>query len=190
MKVSDIENNNSDHLLDADINPTGNLKKDLASYKEYYCVISRMSGIIQFRQGITSIDQNIVVKGCCTKNFFVDENSKVSLDEVRKVISFERGEEGSNEFESCEDAVIEFEIFLADLERGKDGVSLKDFLIFASGYDRIPVFGLSKPIEIFFIDDNKLPIVSTCGLYIQLSKKITADKLKFCVIEGIGYGLV
>lgn len=56
--------------------------------------------------------------------------------------------------------------------------------------DRIPAFGLPKEIEIFFVNDSKLPRVSTCGLYIQIPKSITAEKLRYCTKEGIGFGLL
>ena len=119
------------------------MTRDIAAFREYFCVISRMTAIHELRQGILSIDKELISKGCCLKKYFIkDEMTKVTLDDSRGVIQFEPG---SNEYTSCEDSIIEFELFLASLECNEcDGLQLKEFLIFAAGVDRMPVFGLPK----------------------------------------------
>ena len=51
MKIKEIRSGQTNALLDANINPTNNMDKNLDSFKEYFCILSRMSGIEQFKQG-------------------------------------------------------------------------------------------------------------------------------------------
>jgi len=140
---------------------------------------------------MNSIDPCLVKKGCCLKRYFVKEDMEPALGDVRACILYQTGDEGSKDFIESEDAVVEFELFLADLENKNLGeLTLRHFLLFAAGVDRVPSYGLPKKIEIFFVDDEKLPRASTCGLFMQVPKKVTLERLAYTVREGIGYGLV
>ena len=50
--VKEIRSGNKETLYSAQINPTSDVETDIKHYKEYFCVLSRLSGIDQFRQGI------------------------------------------------------------------------------------------------------------------------------------------
>ena len=104
---------------------------------------------------------------------------------------FHRPGDDSNDDMQVEDAILEFEIFLANLSSGEyEGISLMDFLVFSCGLDRIPIFGLPKKIEIFFVDDTKLPRASTCGLIMQVPKCVSHDKLAYALRHCVGYGFI
>ena len=115
----------------------------------------------------------------------------MTLDDVRKILQYQRGQEGSNEYESIQDAIIEFELFLVGLASGKfEKLGLKDFLIFTLGMDRIPIFGLSKPLEVFFVDNDRLPRASTCGMYVEIPRRKTQEKLVYGLSNCAGFGLL
>ena len=50
-KIREIREGNVDALLDANINPTGDVERNVNYYTEYFCILSRHCGIDQFRQG-------------------------------------------------------------------------------------------------------------------------------------------
>ena len=139
---------------------------------------------------MASIRKDILEK-CCVKSFFIASTLKVSLDDVRNIIEYQLGTVGSNEHHSNTDAVIAFELFLLRLFEGKfDGINLKEFLIFSIGVDRVPMFGLPKKLEIYFVDDEKLPRVSTCGLFMQIAKNGLEEKLVYALRNCVGFGLL
>ena len=145
-----------------------------------------------FIPGIASIDNELLKKGCCIHRFFVDDDSiKTSLQDVRNWLTFHRPGDESNDDHAVENAIFEVELFLANLSNGMySDITLKDFLIFSCGLDRIPVFGLPKKIEIFFVNDTKLPRASTCGLFLQIPVTISHEKIAYAVRNGIGYGFI
>jgi len=107
------------------------------------------------------------------KKFFVSEKIIVDLNSVRQVLRYQCGLEGSNEFEENEECVVEFELFLVKLSAGRcEGLSLRNFLFFSMAIDRIPVFGLPKKFEVYFVEGNKLPY-----------------NLEYALRNCVGYGL-
>lgn len=187
-KLSAIEHGERDLLLDADILPTNDQKRDIASFREYFCIISRAAGIEQFRQGISSINKQMLDKPCCIKAYFLKDDTSLTIADVRKLIEFkDLGEPGSNSYMRSEDAMIQFELFLVSLEQKEDNLELSDFLQFVAGVDRIPICGLPKNIEVFFVEDNKLPRVSTCGLLLMIPKTVTKEMLQLCIKESVGF---
>jgi len=124
------------------------------------------------------------------KKFFVSEKIIVDLNSVRQVLRYQCGLEGSNEFEENEECVVEFELFLAKLSAGRcEGLSLRNFLFFSMAIDRIPVFGLPKTFEVYFVEGNKLPITYTCGLFITIFKENMSYNLEYALRNCVGYGL-
>ena len=138
------------------------------------------------------MDSNLLSKGCCIKKYFTKTTATLTLEKVRNSITYVREQyTGSNWDLKCDDATVEFELFLANLSSGRfKGIELKDFMLFASGYDKIPSFGLKKKIEVFFVDDGKLPRASTCGLFMEMCVSNTQDNLAYAVEHGQGYGLL
>ena len=131
----------------------------------------------------------ILDKPCCTKGYFIADNTSLTLAEIRNLIEFkDLGDPSSNSYLRSENAMIEFEIFLVSLEQKEESLELSDFLRFVAGVDRIPVFGLPKKIEVFFVEDNKLPRVSTCGLVFTIPKNVNKKMLQLCLKECTGFG--
>uniref|UniRef100_A0A7M5VC91 HECT domain-containing protein n=2 Tax=Clytia hemisphaerica TaxID=252671 RepID=A0A7M5VC91_9CNID len=189
--VTSIKNGETDSLLDAGIMPSKDRSKDLQDYCEYFCVISKAAAIEQFREGFRSIDGELLKKNCCLRKFFISEEIVVGLDSVRQVLQYHCGLEGSNIYEAKQDSIVEFELFLVKLASGGcKGLSLKDFLVFAMALDRIPVFGLPKMFEVYFEEGKKMPITSTCGLFITIFMDNMSYNLEYAIRECVGYGLV
>ena len=86
-----------------------------------------------------------------------------------------------------EDAILDFELFLVSLDQGND-IKIKDFLQFPAAVDRIPITSLSKPIEIFFVDQTIFPQTSTSGLTLMLPIHVTQEILNFSVRDGGTFG--
>lgn len=97
-----------------------------------------------YNLGIASVDSNLLSKGCCIKKYFTKTTAKLTLEEVRNSITYVREQyTGSNWDLKCDDATVEFELFLANLSSGRfKGIELKDFMLFASKQN--PFFRLKK----------------------------------------------
>lgn len=140
--------------------------------------------------GVASIRKELLDK-CCLRVFLVKSTVKVSLDEVRNIIQYQLADEGSNEHHTSTHAVVAFELFLLRLSQGNfEGINLNDFLTFSIGVDRVPIFGLSKKLEIFFVNDDKLPRFSTCGLFMQVPKNSLEERLVYALRNCVGFGLL
>ena len=92
-----------------------------------------------------------------------------------------RSSQGTNAYEKEEDTLIEVDLFLLSMESLNNDVKVKDFLQFfnfffkrfsSRDWNRIPVMGLTKPIEVFFTHENRYPKASTCGLTLTLSYNV------------------
>ena len=55
---------------------------------------------------------------------------------------------------------------------------------FVAATDRIPIHGFRKPIELFFVDTDRYPTDSTCGLYMTVPLKVFVDKLLRSLKDG------
>ena len=187
-KLDEIKTGNNDSLLEANIVP-GKVKDSNAErFAEYYCIYSRAAAINQFRKGVTSIAKCIIDNPCCFKKFFVQCCSKTTLEELRQCVSFKRSVNGTNQYEKEEDAISEVELFFMELENEQSPLKIKDFLQFCAAVDRIPLLGFSKDIEIFFVNQNIFPKVSTCGLTLTLPLTVDRSMLQFAVAEGGTFG--
>ena len=185
--IKNIEKGDMSLLYDANIVPVSSEEQNITLYKQYYCLISRVAAIEQFKCGINSISSSFLASQCCVQRFFLKENIDLKYQDIRNLIEFIRGSEGS--FLNQESAIIEFELFLASLSIRENGLSLSDFLRFVAGVDRIPVTGFKKKIEIFVTEDDLLPRVSTCGLIMYIPANVTKERLEFSLKEGTGaYG--
>ena len=71
-----------------------------------------------------------------------------------------------------------------DGEEGNQEFTLSDLLIFISTYDRIPTYGLSKKIDVKFVNADKLCEVSTCALNVYLPLIETRKN----VLKALEYG--
>ena len=99
-----------------------------------------------------------------------------------KLLKFVRDcEHGSNHWKTIDNSICDFELFLADISSGSVQVeivngqsktlTLEDILFFFAGVQKLPLFGLQRPIEIYFDETLTLPKVSTCGLTVILPTK-------------------
>ena len=140
--------------------------------------------------GLQSISKDLVESYCCIGKLFLKTNSlNVSLSQLRKIIEFRSlGEEESNERSRKDNAVLEFEIFLASLEKKKDGI--KKFLKFVTGCDRIPLTGFDKNIEVHVLDDCNFPNVSTCSLLMRIPTTVTQYQLQIAIEETVGFAII
>lgn len=139
---------------------------------------------------MTSIDPNLIAKGCCLSEYLIKEDLELKLDEVRENLHYIKGEEGSNESIEIDDAIVEFELFLAGLDSNRfEGLSLRSFLVFAIGMDRIPVFGLEKKIDIEFVNVDRLPKTSTCGLMMEIPRNKTQERCEYALRHCKTYGI-
>ena len=68
-------------------------------------------------------------------------------------------------------------MFLLNLSNNEWGVDLTDFFKFVAATDRIPIQRFGKAIEIFFVDTDRYPTASTCGLYMTVPLKVSVEKL-------------
>ena len=125
------------------------------------------------------------------KRFFLKDTAKPTLLQVRSIIKFKREfPAGSNLAIEEEQAMIEIELFLSELERGENDLTLVDFLKFTAATDRIPFIGLHKDIDVHFVSGDRLPYSSTCGLMLFVPRSVTREKLYFAMKECIGFGSV
>ena len=86
----------------------------------------------------------------------------------------------------------EFELFLFQLDTNRENATsptLSEFLKFAAAVDRVPINGLGKVIEIFFVHQNRMPTASTCGLYMTVPVNVTVSMLMKCITEGGTFGI-
>uniref|UniRef100_A0A7M5WU13 HECT domain-containing protein n=1 Tax=Clytia hemisphaerica TaxID=252671 RepID=A0A7M5WU13_9CNID len=63
------------------------------------------------------------------------------------------------------------------------------FLFFAIGMDRIPVFGLEKKIDIEFVNVDRLPKTSTCGLMMEIPRNKTQERCEYALRHCKTYGI-
>ena len=75
-------------------------------------------------------------------------------------------------------------MFQINFDNNESGVDLNDFLKFVAATDRIPIQGFGKPIEIFFVDTDRYPTASTCGLYMIVPLKVYVEKLLRSLKDG------
>ena len=187
--MSKIKDCDTSCLIEANIVPSSSVEQNMSMYSQFFCLLSRTSAIDQFYMGIRSIYPELAENSCCLKQFFLKDTVELSLMQVRSVIEFKReAPPGSNLSAQEESAMIEIELFLADLEKGDCGVTLKDFLKFTAATDRIPITGLHKNIEVHFVESSCLPWSSTCGLILFVPRSVTREKLIYALKEGIGFG--
>ena len=83
-------------LVDANIVPWKDLKRNKEMFINFYCNISRAVAIEQFRNGFKSIFREIVKRKCCFKSFFVYEMPIIKLKDLRKFLSYTRSAEKGN----------------------------------------------------------------------------------------------
>ena len=144
-----------------------------------------------YNLGIASVDSNPLSKGCCIKKYFTKTTAKLTLEEVRNSITYVREQyTGSNWDLKCDDATVEFELFLANLSSGRfKGIELKDFMLFSSGYDKIPSFGKKRKLRYFLLMmencQERLPVDCLCKcvyltLKIILLMPLNTGKVMVC----------
>ena len=154
-------------------------------------IISKLTGIEQFKQGLLSISSQFPKSGCCVEKYFVKDQKCLTYHDVRFQIVFHKtAEEGSNAAFCQENAIIDFELYLMSLDHGQNGVFLKYFLRFVTATDQIPVLGFNKKIEVFLTDENLLPRSSTCGLILYLPQNVTKNMLERALKEGLSFGII
>ena len=86
-------------------------------------------------------------------------------------------------------------IFIERQHEATSQVSLSDVLYFMTGSSRIPAAGFNEVPSIIFVNDNCLPVASTCDLSITFSRKYGfltyeqfREKLDFSIENSPGYG--
>ena len=177
-KIKQLESGDNTSLIDSNVVPSNDAAKNIEQFVNAFCIISKYAAIEQFRKGIFSICPKLLEYPCCFAKYFTDEKPSVTLENVRQIIKFVKtGEKGSNLYQHEEEAILAFEMFLLNLSNNESGVDLTDFLKFVAATDRIPIQGFGKPIEIFFVDTDRYPTASTCGLYMTVPLKVSVEKL-------------
>ena len=79
-------------------------------------------------------------------------------------------------------------MFLLNLSIHESGLDLTDFLKFVAATDRIPMQGFGKQIKTFFIDTDRYPTSSTCGLYVTVPLQVSVEKLFRSLKDGGTFG--
>ena len=154
------------------------LLKTLSCLSMHFVSLRNMLLLNNSEKWIFSICPKLLQYPCCFSQYFTDEKPSVKLENVRQIIKFVKtGEKGSNLYQHEEEAILEFEMFLLNLSNNESSVDLTDFLKFFVATDRIPIQGFGKPIEIFFVDTDRYPTASTCGLYMTVPLKVFVEKL-------------
>ena len=184
VRVEELMRGDNSCLLDANICPVSDISENIKMSCNYFSVISKASAKHQYKEGIASISTQILQHPCCFMKYFTTGNRPCSLREVRENLEFIRSEEGTHIHDREEDAILEFELFLVSLENKNNNLKVKDFLQFVAAVDRVPITGFTKPIEVYFVDEDIFPKVSTCGLTLTLPLNITCDMLSFAVKDG------
>ena len=66
--------------------------------------------------------------------------------------------------------------------------------MFISGTDQIPPMGFDHPITVTFINEEKIPFVNTCSLYITLPRNLKEkefkEKMDLAILGSVGFGTV
>ena len=108
--------------------------------------------------------------------YLCTNNITISFDEMVKQFSYNQlqvPEKGSNEYCKAQDLIDQFE----------------HVLVFCTGMDRIPPYGLNQKIEVEF-KDVSLPCANTCGLHLTLATVDIKGKLVIAVNFGGGFGKI
>ena len=144
-------------------------------FRTYICVYTKSSPVLEYP--------------CCLAKYFTDEKPSVKLENVRQIVNFVKtGEKGSNLYQHEEGAILEFEMFLLNLSNNESGVDLTDVLKFFAATERIPIQVFGKSIEIFFVDTDRYPTASTCGLYMTGPLNVSVEKLLRTLKDGGAFG--
>ena len=194
-KLNAIENGDVDALLELGIVPTKNTTENKRLFTISFVVLKIFGAIEQFCKGLKNVDSSFgdVANFKVMKTFLMPNNVKVKLEDILKVISFnkEGEEEGSNAWSITNNLACDFELFLASVANNEvDGVTLSDVLFLFTGLQRIPPFGLENNIEIFFSADLELPKISTCAYTVVLPHKDIEKAVKIALEFGTGFGTV
>lgn len=103
---------------------------------------------------------------------------------------------GSNR-RTKEEAIIMFWYeYITECAR-RDDVNVGEVLKFLSGSSKIPAMGFENVPGIKFMDDERLPTVSTCAMSITFPRSMGLlayekfkDKMDFCILGSYGFGSV
>lgn len=182
--LKEIDSGNHDILYNVNINPNDMDAKAL--YGLHYAILSRYAAINDFKNGINSISESILDNYSIFARYFCYNNTSLKALDVLNLFSYNNDcVLGSNGRLQEDDAMIEFEFIITDLEKGKCGnITLKDFLIFVSCYDRIPAFGFSKNIDIYFVNRDQLATSSTCDMSFTVPTINTKNNILKALEEG------
>lgn len=194
-----IDNDNYDALYDLSISPAGKSKEELKNiYILTAVVLSKSAAITQFKEGMSSIAEQLVQKRSFNilQPLMEDCHQPYSFGAVVELINYPQAEEfeiGSNLYSRLRDAITQMELLLVAIEANdvqleeERALGFEDFLFFITGTDRIPPHGFQKKLDIRF-DDISLPKSNTCGLSATFPYVNIRDTFVIAIRFGGGYG--
>jgi len=161
--LKEIDQGNMEVLYEHNI-VVSDVKSAKALYAKHYFILSRFAAINDFQRGIRSISPKIL-ENSSYANYFLKSNTKVKAKDVIDLLEYmQLSEPGSNDRLREDDAILELELLLANIEEdgNEHGITLSDFLVFVTCLDRIPAFSDFSKITVYFMNGNRLPEASTC----------------------------
>ena len=135
-------------MFEANIVPQIDADESINQFYSYFCIVSPVATILDFKDGIKSVTPTTLEKPCYFKKFFAKREKQCTLNQRRGVLKYIRLVEGSIDFEREEDAKLEVDSFLVSQENSESSIKVGVFLKYCTAVDCIPILGFTKPIEV------------------------------------------
>ncbi|XP_057306867.1 uncharacterized protein LOC130645038 isoform X2 [Hydractinia symbiolongicarpus] len=198
--LENIQNGDYDSLLEKGISVINRSETELRRlFLSNRIVHQNYSSIHQYISGIKSICPAFTEQRAyqIMEKYFLFSDKEISYDDMVALFNYEDLDEcevGSNRFLEIQDCIVEFELFLSQVDSGevtRNNLPLRfDQLVeFCTGVDRIPPYGFEKKIDVKF-KDVSLPNASTCSLTLTIPTKELSKRMATGIHFGEGFGVV
>ncbi|XP_057301645.1 uncharacterized protein LOC130636068 isoform X2 [Hydractinia symbiolongicarpus] len=198
--LENIQNGDYDSLLEKGISVINRSETELRRlFLINRIVHQNYSSIHQYISGIKSICPAFTEQRAyqIMEKYFLFSDKEISYDDMVALFNYEDLDEcevGSNRFLEIQDCIVEFELFLSQVDSGevtRNNLPLRfDQLVeFCTGVDRIPPYGFEKKIDVKF-KDVSLPNASTCSLTLTIPTKELSKRMATGIHFGEGFGVV
>lgn len=188
--LKEIDSGNYDVLYNANLNPFDRDAKSL--YALHYAIVSRYAAISDFKDGVNSISIRILADFNIYSRYFHYNCVNIKAADILNLFLYKNDHDlGSNGRIQEDDAMVELEFTIADIGKAKCGnLTLKDFLVFVTSFDRIPPFGFRKKIDIKFTNINQLATASTCEMSFTIPTVNTRQNILKALEEGLSLNAI
>ncbi|XP_057298887.1 uncharacterized protein LOC130629634 [Hydractinia symbiolongicarpus] len=198
--LENIQNGDYDSLLEKGISVINRSETELRRLFLINGIVHQnYSSIHQYISGIKSIYPAFTEQRAyqIMEKYFLFSDKEITYDDMVALFNYEDLDEcevNSNRFLEIQDCIVEFELFLSQVDSGevtRNNLPLRfDQLVeFCTGVDRIPPYGFEKKIDVKF-KDVSLPNASTCSLTLTIPTKELSKRMATGIHFGEGFGVV